>query len=96
MFVASNVFQKPVMSIFPEVQNPGVNRQDHNQLIVPLDRADAKEYQDATHIMWTQTNATKIDGWTPNHFVACIHKHEEPLSKRSKLSFEDSEPHCSF
>ncbi|XP_061173672.1 zinc finger MYM-type protein 1-like [Saccostrea echinata] len=84
------------MSIFPEVQNPGVNRKDHNQLIVPLDRADAKENQDAIHIMWTHTIATKIDGWTPNHFVACIHKYKEPLSKRSRLFFEDSEPHRSF
>lgn len=38
-FVASNVFKKPIMSIFPKVQNPAVNRQDH---IVALDRVDAE------------------------------------------------------
>jgi hypothetical protein len=35
----------------------------------------------------------KIDGWTPNHFVACINKYDKPLSKCSRLSIEDSEPH---
>ena len=83
--VAANILQRQITSVFPIVQNPCVDRDTHNQSIVPLCNNDRLE---SIHIMWTHAQLTDLVGWSPNHFVPCIPKDmfgSDPPPKVAKL-----------
>ena len=68
IFALVNSLQCSVNSIFPEVNNPTINRSTHNQIISSVSLTLTISF----NVMWTHcTNQNKL-GWTPNHFVACI------------------------
>ena len=68
-----NVIQKPLNSVYPKAQNPGVDRDVHNQVFFPIGQIYYPENLDGmVTILWTHTSDTKLKGWKPNHFVSCF------------------------
>ena len=54
-----NLIQKPLNSVYPEAQNPGVDRDAHNQVFFPLGQIYYPENLDGiVTILWTQTSDT--------------------------------------
>ena len=73
LLASCNVLQKPINSIYPEAQNPGVDRDVHNQVFFPVGNIYYPETLDGIiTILWTHTYDTKLKGWKQNHFVSCF------------------------
>ena len=75
LFAISNFTGKPINSMYPRAQNPGVNRDVHNQILFP----ECKMYytddlHEVIHVLWTHTSVTSMKTWKPNHFVPCFPK----------------------
>ena len=70
---ASNFCKKAINSIYPEAQNPGVNRRLQNQIFFPDGQIYYPENLDRMmNILWTHTSDTNLQGWKPDHFVPCF------------------------
>ena len=68
-----NLIQKPLNSVYPKAQNPGVDRDVHNQVFFPIGQIYYPENLDGmVTILWTHTSDTNLRGWKPNHFVSCF------------------------
>ena len=68
-----NIFSVPINSIYPTVQNPGVDRDVHNQVFFPVGKTYYPEsLNEIVTILWTHTSNTNLRGWKPNHFVPCF------------------------
>ena len=68
-----NALQMPINSIYPEAQDPGVDRDVHNQVFFLVGNIYYPEMLDGIiTILWTRTHDTKLKGWKPNHFVSCF------------------------
>ena len=73
LLAASNFCKKAINSIYPEAQNPGVNRRVHNQIFFPSGQIYYPENLDRMiNFLWTHTSDTNLQGWKPNHFVSCF------------------------
>ena len=73
LLASCNVLQMPINSIYPEAQNPGVDRDVHNQVFFPVRNIYYPEMLDGMiTILWTHTHDTKLKGCKPNHFVSCF------------------------
>ena len=68
-----NVIKKPINSIHPLVQNPGIDRDVHNQILFPIGEIYYSDsLSDTLSILWTHTSDTSLVSWKPNHFVPCF------------------------
>ena len=68
-----NIFSMQIISIYPTVQNPGVNRDVHNQVFFPVGKIYYPEsLNEIVIILWTHTSNTNFRGWKQNHFVPCF------------------------
>ena len=84
LFVAANILEIPIVSVFPSSINACINREIHNHKILPIEHGADR---DAIHVMWTHTRNTDLNGWVPNHFVACVPMEEsesQPSPTKSK------------
>ena len=73
LLVTSNFCKKAISSIYPEAQNPGVNRRVTNQIFFPSGQIYYPENLDGMiNILWTHTSDTNLQGWKPNHFLPCF------------------------
>ena len=73
LLASCNALKMPINSIYPEAQNPGVDRDVHNQVFFPVGNIYYTEVLDRViTILWTHTHDTKLKGWKPNHFVSCF------------------------
>ena len=75
MYALPNVLQCPILSIYPDRQVVGIDRNIHNQRINPS-KGSKQHIQDPVAIMWTHTVSDSGDNWIPNHFVPCIFKNK--------------------
>ena len=72
-----NIIQKPLNSVYPKAQNPGVDRDVHNQIFFPTGKVYYPEnLDDMVTILWTHTSDKNLTGWKPNHFVPCFPCHQ--------------------
>ena len=73
LLVASNVCKKAINRIYPDAQNPGVNRRVHNHIFYPSGQIYYHENLDGMiNILWTHTSDIYLLGWKPNQFVPCF------------------------
>ncbi len=85
LLATANWTGRPLLSIYPKVSNPGLNRRTMNQLIYPLGNLYCpEESKDVLMIMWTRTVQMSTQGWSPNHFVPVIQ--EPPDTTRRFVS----------
>ena len=66
----ANAFNRPIVTIFPQVHNIVINREVHNQFIRPVGFSEGM-CGPSMYIMWTHTSNTNEQMWRPNHFVSC-------------------------
>ena len=72
-----NIIQKPLNSVYPKAQNPGIDRDVHNQIFFPTGKVNYLEkLDDMVTILWTHTSNKNLIGWKPNHFVPCFPCHQ--------------------
>ena len=92
LLASCNVLQKPINSIYPEAQNPGVDRVVHNQVFFPVGNIYYPETLDGIiTILWTHTHDTKLKGWKPNHFVSCFpENHTRQLFSTFTMTYHDA------
>ena len=68
-----NITKKPMNSIYPMTQNPGVHRDVHNQVFFPTGQMDYPEnLAQVISLLWTHIYITSLRGWKPNNFVPCF------------------------
>ena len=73
IIASCNIIKKPINSIYPMVNNPGVDRDAHNQVFFPIGNIYYPEkLNEVVTILWTHTSDTNLKGWKPNHFVPCF------------------------
>lgn len=95
-YASANAFNRPIVTIFPEIHNVAIFNQMHNQTITPLPSSSLIRGH-PIYIMWTHTTNTDPNNWTPNHFVSCHEtelpdsyadtpQSDEPDIKKQKLS----------
>lgn len=77
LYATANAVHRPVVTIFPQIQNVIINRQVHNQTIRPI--GFSEEQSKSVHNADTNTNK---EMWHPNHFVSC------PVIDDTRQSFE--------
>ena len=81
MVALSNVLGCEIRSIYPDTNNPCVNKDEMNKMLVPR----TKKFDHILNIMWTHTtNTSLMDGWSPNHFVPCVESSRIKKSKEKK------------
>ena len=92
LLASCNVLQKPINSIYPEAQNPGVDRDVHNQVFFPVGNIYYPETLDGIiTILWTHTHDTKLKGWKPNHFVSCFpENHTRQVFSTFTMTYHDA------
>ena len=73
LLASCNAIQKPLNSIYPKAENPGVDRHVHNQVFFPTGKIYYPDTLDGMlTILWTHTCDTKLNRWKPNHSVPCF------------------------
>ncbi|OWF40046.1 uncharacterized protein LOC110464286 [Mizuhopecten yessoensis] len=72
VFALASVIGVGVRSIYPDYGGYNV-REDHNRMVIPR---VSRNNDTVIHIMWTNTLGKQplATAWTPNHFVAVVHK----------------------
>ena len=73
IFAAANALNHPIYSVYPSFQNAAMDRNILHQEIKPLpDTSGHKIPGSPIYIMWSHTENSGKDNWTPNHFVVCF------------------------
>ena len=91
LYATANAFNRPIVTIFPQVQNIVIDRQVHNQEIRPLDFSEDQSGP-SMYIMWTHTSNTNKQMWRPNHFVSCHLINDAKQSPQKASSEHPSSP----
>ena len=73
IFAAANALNHPIYSIYPSFQNAAMDRNILHQEIKPLPNTSGHKIPGSPiYIMWSHTENSGKDNWTPNHLVVCF------------------------
>ena len=78
----ASVLKKDIISIYPSTSKR--IRPLFHQVVSPRILDIERQHSIPLQIMWTHTHEKLSDGWSPNHFVPCICKHQGTCTCKSR------------
>ena len=84
LFALANITNCPITSVYPNVNGSLVNRTYMNIRIVPENAVKVH----AVYLMWTSTQYSSFNGFTPNHFVPLMPVNKTQISLSNTITSE--------